>query len=146
MGANKFPENCQFESNADLIRALQRAFPHVQIRTDSNRGAPPGGSSSSSSISVRGFTYVDELALSSTDPVELQAMITFAQRWSEFSRLLINDDKTKIMAFHENKKHRELRARQQPSFFLCSSFPFASQVQLKVVEEFKYLGLYRPGL
>ena len=112
-----------------------------RIRTDSNPGAPPGGSLASSSIWVRGFFYVDNLALSSTDPVELQAMITFVQRWSERSRLLINDDKTKIMAFHENKTHRELRARLTPRSYLFSSFPFAFQVELKVVEEFEYLGL-----
>jgi len=84
---------------------------------------------------------VDDLALSSTDPAELQAMITFVQRWSERSRLLINADKTKIMAFHENKKHRKLRERLTPSFYLYSSFPSASRVELKVVEEFEYLGL-----
>ena len=31
---------------ADLIRAFQREFPKVHIRTDSNPGAPPGASSS----------------------------------------------------------------------------------------------------
>ena len=55
-------------------------------------------------------------------------MITFVQRWSERARLLINDDQTKIMAFHENQKPREFRARLTPSFYLHSSFPFASHV------------------
>ena len=92
---------------ADLIRELQKEFPHISIQCASHaQGGHPlaGGLSSTNTVWVGGFFYVDDLCLCSTDPLELQAMINFVQKWSERSRLQINAQKTKIMPFHETKK------------------------------------------
>ena len=76
---------------ADLVRALQREFPTAII------------SHGPSSIWVGCILYVDDLALISTDPNELQAMIDFCQEWGERSRMQINAQKSKVVAFHEDR-------------------------------------------
>ena len=57
----------------------------------------------------RGLFYVDDLALCSTNPEELQNMIDAVQNWSKRSRLLINADKSQSMCFNETKVQRESR-------------------------------------
>jgi hypothetical protein len=89
--------------SADLIRALQKEFPHTSIQHSNHLpgGLSAGGPASPSSVGVEGLFYEDDLCLCSTDPLELQTMTNFVQRWSERSRLQIDAEKTKIMAFHE---------------------------------------------
>ena len=84
---------------ADLIRELERRFPNATI------------SHGPQSIWVGGILYVDDLALISTDPSELQDMINVCQEWGERSRMQINADKSKVMAFHEATAERNARTK-----------------------------------
>ena len=85
--------------SAELIRALQKEFPRKSIQHSNHLpdGLSAGGLASPSSIGVGGLFYVDDLCLCSTDPLALQMMTNFVQRWSERSRLQLNAEKTKIM-------------------------------------------------
>ena len=87
-----------------------------------------------------GIFYVDELCLCSNDPLELQTMINFTQRWSERSRLQINAEKTKIMAFHETPTQEASRLSSVPQFYLYYSSPTPSRKVLNVVDQSEYLG------
>ena len=64
---------------------------------------------------IGGLLYVDDLALTSTDPDELQAMLDVCQNWSEKARLQINADKSKIMVFHEPPDEHAKRVRRRTS-------------------------------
>ena len=111
-----------------------------------------------------GILYVDDLALISTDPSELQDMINVCQEWGERSRMQINADKSKVMAFHETTAERNSRTKPRKTrqggipavvrptpFHILSRFPnrfpldrhpagFLS-TRLEEVKEFVYLGL-----
>ena len=91
-------------------------------------------------LMVGGLFYVDDLALCSTDPQELQEMIDVVQNWSERSRLSVNADKSKIMAFHETPSQKATRASPD-LFHLLSAFPSPTRHTLEEVESFDYLGL-----
>ena len=52
-------------------------------------------------IWIGGLLYVDDLALISTCPLELQEMLHACQLWSIRNRMQINTEKTKMMPFFE---------------------------------------------
>ena len=113
---------------ADLIRELRKEFPQASVHSTSFPGGPQsGGPASPSSIWIWGIFYVDDLCQCSTDPSELQAMINFTQRWSERSRLQINAEKTKIMAFHETPSQEASHLINVPQFYLHYAFPTPSR-------------------
>ena len=85
---------------ADLVHELQRKFPTATI------------SHGPLSVWVGNVLYVDDLALISTDPDELQAMINLCQRRGERLRMQINAQKSQVVAFHEFKDTKS--ARTQP--------------------------------
>ena len=75
---------------ADLVRELMRRFPDSRIILNGvpqGNALSAGGPAPSSSIWVGGLFYADDLALSSTNPEELQSMIDTVQNWSEKARL-----------------------------------------------------------
>ena len=126
---------------ADLIRESRQEFPQASVHSASFPGGPQsGGPASPSSIWIGGIFYVDDLCLCSTHPSELQAMINFTKRWSERSRLQINAEKTKIMAFHETPTQEASRLINVPQFYLHYAFSTLSRKVLKVVDQFEYLG------
>jgi hypothetical protein len=122
---------------ADLVRELSRLYPHACVVVN---GSPQVGSSSTSTIWIGGFFYVDDLALCSTDPTELQDMIDLVQNWIEQSRLSVNADKSKIMSFHESQRQRDARQSSGP-LHLIAAFPSAATHNLEEVATFEYLGL-----
>jgi len=65
---------------------------------------------STTHIWIGGLHYVDNLALTSIFPRELQAMLHVCQQWSIRNRMQINTEKIKIMAFFET--HALLRAQE----------------------------------
>jgi hypothetical protein len=71
---------------------------------------------------VGGLLYVDDLALISTDPAELQAMLDYCQHWSEHARMQMNADKSKIMVFHENPDDRKTQLKGRPIFQVSPRF------------------------
>ena len=93
--------------------------------------------------------YVDDLALMSICPRELQSMLHACQQWSIRNRMQINTEKTKVMAFFETPAL--LRARgglHQPSatmppFHVYSPFPTSDPRSHPILEvsQFEYLGL-----
>ena len=48
---------------------------------------------------IGGLLYIDDLALMSICPRELQAILHVCQEWSVRNRMQINTQKTKVMAF-----------------------------------------------
>ena len=89
---------------ADLILELRRRFPNATVAHGS--AAP---------VWIGGILYVDDLALISTDPDELQAMLDVCQNWSERTRVQINAGKSKIMVFHEPSDEHAKRLRRPTS-------------------------------
>jgi len=81
---------------ADLIHELQTKFNHAVINL-----APGLQHNGTTQIWIGGLLYVDDLALMSTCPCELQAMLHVCQEWSIRNRMQINTQKTKVMAFFE---------------------------------------------
>ena len=81
---------------ADLIHKLQTKFPHTVINLAT--GLQHNGTTK---IWIGGILYVDDLALISTCPRELQAMLHVCQAWSIRNRMQINTQKTKVMAFFD---------------------------------------------
>jgi len=81
---------------ADLIHELQPKFPHAVINV-----APGVHHNGTMQIWIGGLLYVDDLALMSTCPRELQGMLHVYQEWSVRNRMQINTQKTKVMAFFE---------------------------------------------
>jgi len=77
---------------ADLIHELQTKFPHAVINL-----APSLQHNGTTQIWISGLLHVDDLALMSTCPRELQAMLHVSVR----NRMQINTQKTKVMAFFE---------------------------------------------
>ena len=83
-------------------------------------------------IWICGFLYVDDLALMSTCPRELQAMLHVCQEWSVRNRMQINTQKTKVMAFFETPSLHKARGGQHrpgptlPPFHVHAPFPTSS--------------------
>ena len=67
---------------ADLIHELQTKFPHALINL-----APGLQHNGTTQIWIGGSLYVDDLALMSTCPRELQAMLYICQEWSVRNRM-----------------------------------------------------------
>ena len=78
----------------------------------------PPGTAPSTTIWIGGLFYVDDLCLMSTCPHELQRLIHACQTWSKKSRLLINTDKSKVMALNETADVHRARKNLQASFLL----------------------------
>jgi len=91
---------------ADLIRVheLQTQFPHAVINL-----APGLQHNGTTQIWNGGLLYVDDLALMSTCPRELQAMLHVCQEWSVRNCMQINTQKTKIMPFFETPSLHKAR-------------------------------------
>ena len=98
---------------------------------------------------VGGLLYVDDLALMSTCPRELQAMLHVCQEWSIRNRMQINTQKTKVMAFFETPSLQKARGGQHrpgqslPPFHIHAPFPILSPCTHLITEalQFEYLGL-----
>jgi len=116
---------------ADLIHGLQHRFPNATITHNGN------------SVWIGGILYVDDLCLIFTNVQELQEMIHVCQTWSENTRMQINADKSKIMAFHETDQQKN--ARQKPMkkggqivypvpFHLLSLFPDKRSEQQQYID------------
>ena len=123
-------------------------FPNASISTSRH---PPLAhtSGSQSQIWIGGLLYVDDLALISTCPRELQEMLHACQLWSIRNRMQINTEKTKMMAFFETPATLRLRGgRHQPSpslppFHIYAPYPSLHPRSLLIREvlQFEYLGL-----
>jgi len=83
-------------SVADIIHELQTKFPHAVINL-----APGLQHNGTTQIWIGRLLYVDDLALMSTCPRKLQAMLHVCQEWSVWNRMQINTQKTKVVAFFE---------------------------------------------
>jgi len=100
-------------------------------------------------IWIGGLLYVDDLALMSICPRELQSMLHACQHWSIRNRMQINTEKTKIMAFFETLPLLRARGGQrQPSptmtpFHMYSPFSTSDPRSYPILEvsQFEYLGL-----
>jgi len=111
---------------ADLVHELRTKFPHAVIHLGHSPPNPhnlrPGPTTH---IWIGGLLYVDDLALLSICPRELQSMIHACQPWS----IQINTEKTKIMAFFETLAILRARGDQHqpsptmPPFHVYSPFP-----------------------
>ena len=96
-----------------------------------------------------GLLYVDDLALLSICPRELQSMLDACQHWSIQNRMQINTEKTKIMAFFETPALLRGRGGQHqpsptmPPFHVYSPFPTSDPRSYPIlqVSQFEYLGL-----
>jgi len=89
---------------AELIHELQTQFPHAVINL-----APGLQHKGTTQIWIGGLLYVDDLALMSTCPRELQAMLHVCQEWSVRNRMQISTQKTKVMAFFETPSLHKAR-------------------------------------
>jgi len=107
------PEGCRLSPTvfgifvADLIHELQTKFPYPVIIL-----APGLQHNGTTQIWIGGLLYVDNLALMSTCPRELQAMLHVCQEWSFRNRMQINTQKTKVMAFFEIPSLQKARGGQ----------------------------------
>ena len=112
---------------SDLIHELQTKFPHAVINL-----APGLQHNGTTQIWIGGLLYVDDLALMSTCPRELQAMLHVCQEWSIRNRMQINTQKTKVMAFFETPFLQKARGGQHrpgptlPPFHIHAPFPISS--------------------
>jgi len=102
---------------ADLVHELIAKFPQAVIHLGHQPPNPytlqPG---STTHIWIGGLLYVDDLALMSIWPRELQSMLHSCQHWSIQNRMQINTEKTKIMVFFETPALFRARGGQhQPS-------------------------------
>jgi len=85
---------------ANLIHELQDKFPHATVNL-----APGLQHNGTTQIWIGGLLYADDLALMSTCPRELQAMLYVCQEWRVQNRMQINTHKTKLIAFFETPSH-----------------------------------------
>ena len=92
---------------ADLIHKLQTKFPHAVINL-----APGLQHNGTTQIWIGGLLYVDDLALMSTCPRELQAMLHVCQEWSIRNHMQINTQRIKVMAFFETPSLHKARGDQ----------------------------------
>jgi len=99
---------------------------------------------STTQIWIGGLLYVDDPALMSTCPRELQAMLHVCQQWSIRNRMQINTDKTKIMAFFETPALLRARGGQyqpgptMPLFHVYSPFPTSDPRSYPIHEVFQF--------
>jgi len=129
---------------ADLIHELQTKFPHAVINL-----APGLQHNGAAQIWIGGLLYVDDLALMSTCPRELQAMLYVCQESSVRNRMQINTQKIKVMAFFATPSLHKARGCQHrpgltlPPFHIHASFPTSSPCSYLITEvlQFEYLGL-----
>jgi len=129
---------------ADLIHELQTKFPHAV-----NNLAPGLQHNGTTQIWIGGLLYVDDLGLMSTCPRELQAMLHVCQEWNIRTRMQINTQKTKVMAFFETPSLQKTRGGQHrpsptlPPFHIHAPFPISSPRSYLITEvlQFEYLGL-----
>jgi len=129
---------------ADLIHELQTQFSHAVIHL-----APGLQHNGTTQIWIGGLFYVDDLALMSTCPRELQAMLHVCQEWSFRNRMQINTQKTKVMVFFEAPSLHKARGGKHrpgptlPPFHIHAPFPTSSPCSYLVTEvlQFEYLGL-----
>jgi len=92
---------------ADLIHEFQTKFFHAVINF-----APGLQHNGTTQIWIGGLLHVEDLALMSTCPRELQAMLHVCQEWSVRNRMQINTQKTKVMAFFETPSLQKARGGQ----------------------------------
>jgi len=129
---------------ADFIHELQTKFPHAVINLAP--GLPHNGTTRTW---IGGLLYVDDLALMSTCPLELQAMLHVCQGWSIRNRLQINTQKTKVTTFFETPSLQKARGGKHrpgptlPPFHIHAPFPTSSPCSYLITEvlQFEYLGL-----
>jgi hypothetical protein len=135
---------------ADLVHELRTKFPHAVIHLGHSPPHPHTlRSRSTTHIWIGGLLYVDDLALLSTCPRELQSMLHACQHWSTRNRMQINTEKTKIMAFFETPALLRARGGQHqpsptmPPFHVYSPFPISDPRSYPILEvsQFEYLGL-----
>ena len=110
---------------AELIDHLQTKFPFAT--TQGNNGQ----------VWIGALAFVDDLVLTSRDPMELQAMINECQMWCEKSRMKINADKTQTMTICPAPASRE----PLPTLYLTHRFPSLQKHAIERVTTFKYLGV-----
>jgi len=109
---------------ADLVHELRAKFPRL-FTLDTNRAVihlghqPPNPHTlrpgSTTHIWIGGLLYVDDLALMSICPREMQSMLHACQHWSLRNRMQINTEKTKIMAFFETSALLRARGGSTPA-------------------------------
>jgi len=120
---------------ADLIHELQTKFPHAVINF-----APGLQHSGTTQIWIGGLLYVDDLAIMSACPRELQAMLHVCQEWSIRNRMQINTQNTKVMAFFETPSLQKARGGQHrpgptlPPFHIHAPFPTSSPCSYLITE------------
>ena len=116
-----------FVADSGLIHELQTKFPHAVINL-----APGLQDNGTTQIWIGGLPYVDDLALMSTFPCELQAMLHVCQEWSVRNRMQINTQKTKVIAFFETASLQKARGGQHqhgptlPPFHIHAPFQTSS--------------------
>ena len=86
---------------ADLVHELRAKFLHTVIYLGRHPPHPHTLGPSTTHIWIGGLLYVDDLALMSTCPRELQAMLHICRQWSIRNRMHMNTHRRKIMAFFE---------------------------------------------
>jgi len=126
---------------ADLIHELQTKFPHAVINL-----SPGLQHNGTTQIWIGALLYVDDLALMSTCPRELQAMLNVCQEWSVRNRMQINTQKTKVVAFFETPSLLKARVGQHrpgptlPPFHIHAPFPTSSPCSYLITEvlQFEY--------
>jgi len=104
---------------------------------------------STTHIWIGGLLYVDDLALLSICPRELQSMLHACQHWSIRNRIQINTEKIRIMAFFETPALLRARGGQHqpsptmPPFHVYSPFPASDPRSYPILEvsQFENLGL-----
>ena len=131
-----------------FIHELRAKFPHAVIYSGH---CPPNPHTlgSTTQIWIAGLFYFDDLALMSTCPCELQAMLHVCQQWSNRNRMQIDTDKTKIMTFFETPSLLRARGGQHqpgpnmPPFHVYSLFSASNPRSYPIhkVYQFEYLGL-----
>jgi len=81
---------------ADLVHELRTKFPQLLFTLDTHRQThTPPESDVPRTSGLQGLLYVDDLALMSICPRELQAMLHVCQHWSIRNRMQINTGKKK---------------------------------------------------
>jgi len=129
---------------ADLIHELQTKLPHAVINL-----APGLQHNGTTQVWIGGLLYVDHVALMSTCPCELKAMLHICQEWSVRNRMQINTQMPKVMAFFEIPSLQKARVGQhrpgptQPPFHIHAPFPTSSPCSYLLTEvlQFEYLRL-----
>jgi len=133
---------------ADLVHELQAKFAVTYLGRHQLHPHPHTLGPSSTHIWIGGLLYVDDIALMSTCPPKLQAMLHVCQQRSIRNRMQTNTDKTKIMAFFETPALLRARGGQHqpgptmPPFHVYSPFATSDPHSCPIHEvfQFEYLG------